>query len=469
MAEKTKEGLQRGLKERHIQLMAIGTAIGVGLFLGSSPAIQLTGPSIILGYMVCGLIVFIVMRALGELSVHNPVSGSFARHARDYIGPWAGFMASWNYLYMIWAVCTAEIIAAPIFMQFWLPDTPRLLWSFLAFALIVGMNFMAVRHFGELEFWFAMIKIIAIVGMIFFGGLIIFVGIGQFSEPVGISHLWDTGGFFPKGASGFLMALPFCIYAYGGSEMIGNTAGEVQNPEKSLAKAINNIFLRILIFYVGSLFVVMCIFPWDQVGGNFGSPFVQVFHYAGIQEAAGIMNFVVLTSALSSFNSNLFAGTRMVFNLSEQHQAPQYLRKINGNGIPYRCVIVIAISLFAGVILSLFVPKDVFNAMVGAGSTSIMVTYMIILVSHHRYRRLLAAGKIKESRFRLPFYPLTTWIAAAFIAVSLVVIAYGESTRIGFCVALVLYAALTVIYFFTGMNKPVTFMESQKGCSQNEL
>ena len=469
MVEKTKEGLQRGLKERHIQLMSIGTAIGVGLFLGSSPAIQLSGPSSILEYIVCGVIVFIVMRALGELSVHNPVSGSFARHARDYISPWAGFMASWNYLYMIWAVCTAEIIAAPIFMQFWLPDTPRLLWSFLAFLLIVGLNFMAVHNFGEFEFWFAMIKIVAIVGMIFFGGLMIFVGIGQFSEPVGISNLWNNGGFFPKGAFGFLMALPFCIYAYGGSEMIGNTAGEVQNPEKTLAKAINNIFLRILIFYVGSLFVVMCIFPWDQVGGTFGSPFVQVFHYAGIQEAAGIMNFVVLTSALSSFNSNLFAGTRMVFNLAEQHQAPQWLRKTNSNSIPYRCVLAIAASLCVGVVLSLFVPQDVFSAMVGAGSTSIMLTYIIILVSHHRYRRMLAAGKVTRSSFRLPLYPFTTWIAGAFIVVSLAVIAYGETTRIGFGVALVLYGVLTAIYFLSGMNKHSIILEPQKGCSQHEL
>ena len=206
----------------------MATAIGVGLFLGSSPAIQLTGPSIILGYMVCGLIVFIVMRALGELSVHNPVSGSFARHARDYIGPWAGFMVSWNYLYMIWAVCTAEIIAAPIFMQFWLPDTTAIVIVCSWLCPDRRMNCMAVRNFGELEFWFAMIKIIAIVGMIFFGGLIIFVGIGQFSEPVGFLIYGIREVSSRRAPPDFLMALPFCIYAYGGSEMIGNTAGEVQ-------------------------------------------------------------------------------------------------------------------------------------------------------------------------------------------------------------------------------------------------
>lgn len=451
--ENTKEGLQRGLKERHIQLMAIGCAIGVGLFLGSSPAIQLTGPSIILGYAVCGLVVFIVMRALGELSIHNPVSGSFSRHAKDYIGPWAGFMASWNYLYMVWAVCTAEIIAAPVFMQLWFPDTPRLMWSALAFVLIVGLNFMAVKNFGEFEFWFALIKIIAIISLIVVGLVIIFVGAGQFSEPVGISNLWANGGFFPKGAGGFLLALPFCIYAYGGSEMIGNTAGEVQNPERTLAKAINNIFFRILIFYVGSLFVIMCIFPWEQIGGTFGSPFVQVFQYFGIKSAAGIMNFVVLTSALSSFNSNLFAGTRMVFNLSEQNQAPAFMQKINKAGVPSAAVKAIAVALFAGVILSLFVPKTVFNAMVGAGSTSIMVTYSIILIAHHKYRKSLSPEQLKVAKFKLPLYPFVSIIAGMFIVVSLCVIAYGDSTRIGFMVAIALYIILTAVFYATGMNK----------------
>ena len=259
-------GLKRSLQPRHIRLMALGSTIGVGLFLGSATAIQLAGPSIMLGYVLAGLVAFIVLRALGEMAVHEPVAGSFAHYAGKYIGPLAGYLVGWGYWTYWIVVGLAEVTAVGIYMMMWFPDVPQWVWALSSLLAMGGINFVAVKVFGEFEFWFSLIKVVAIVTMIAMGCGMIFFGLGVGGEPIGIANLWQHGGFFPNGVSGFLLSLQMVLFAYVGIEMIGLSAGEAENPTKTIPMAIDSLAWRILIFYVGALFVILAIFPWHQVG-----------------------------------------------------------------------------------------------------------------------------------------------------------------------------------------------------------
>ena len=351
--------LQRGLEQRHITLMSLGAAIGVGLFLGSATAIQLAGPAILISYIIGGLAIFIIMRALGEMAVHNPVSGSFSRYAKDYLGSLAGYITGWNYWFLWVVTCMAEITAVGVYMKMWFPDTPSWIWALAALVIMTLVNLIAVKAYGEFEFWFALIKIVAILAMIFVGLGVIIFGIGNGGVAVGISNLWTNGGFAPNGITGIFMSLQMVMFAYLGVEMIGVTAGEAKNPKKVIPNAINTVFWRILLFYVGALFVIMSIYPWNEVGDN-GSPFVLMFEQIGIGPAAGIINFVVLTAALSSCNSGIFSTGRMLFNLAEQKQAPASFKRISGTGVPSKAIIFSAALLLFGVLLNYLVPEKVF-------------------------------------------------------------------------------------------------------------
>lgn len=280
--------LKRGLEERHVTLMSLGAAIGVGLFLGSASAIKLAGPGILLAYGFSGMIMFFIMRALGEMAIQKPVAGSFSKYARDYLGPLAGYLTGWNYWFLWVVTCMAEITAVGIYMGYWYPDVPNWIWALSALVIMTTVNFLAVKAYGELEFWFALIKILAIVLMIAVGLLMIVFGIGNGGVATGIKNLWDNGGLFPNGFKGILLSLQMVMFAYLGIEMIGVTAGEVKNPEKSLARAIDSVFWRILIFYVGALFVIMSIYPWQEIGSQ-GSPFVLTFEKSGFQQRQALL------------------------------------------------------------------------------------------------------------------------------------------------------------------------------------
>ena len=297
--------LHRGLEERHITLMSLGACIGVGLFLGSAQTIELAGPAILIAYVIAGAMMFIIMRALGEMAIQNPVAGSFSRYAQEYLGPLAGFLTGWNYWFLWVVTCMAEITAVGVYMDLWFPDVPRWIWALAALVIMTLVNLITVKAYGEFEFWFALIKIVAIIAMIVIGLMIILFGFGNGGIATGISNLWKHGGFAPNGIKGILMSLQMVMFAYLGIEMLGVTAGEAKNPEKTISRAVNSVFWRILIFYVGALFVIMSIYPWNEIGTS-GSPFVMTFEKIGIRQAAGIINFVVLTAALSSCNSGIF-------------------------------------------------------------------------------------------------------------------------------------------------------------------
>ncbi|RDD82975.1 amino acid permease [Dyella tabacisoli] len=444
------QALKRGLGERHIRLMALGSAIGVGLFLGSANAIKLAGPAILLSYILGGAAIFIIMRALGEMAVHNPVAGSFSRYAQDYLGPLAGYLTGWNYWFMWLVTCVAEITAVGIYMSVWFPDVPQWIWALAAMAAMGAVNLAAVRAYGEFEFWFAMIKVVTIVLMIVGGAGMIVFGLGNHGTPTGISNLWTHGGLFPNGARGMLMALQMVMFAYLGVEMVGLTAGEAANPNKSIPQAINSVFWRILIFYVGALFVIMSIYPWNELGTH-GSPFVMTFERLGIKSAAGIINFVVLTAALSSCNGGIYSTGRMLYNLAQQDQAPRAFATTSKGGVPSRAVLVSIVALLLGVLLNYLVPEKVFVWVTAISTFAAIWTWGVILISQMKFRRNLTAAERDGLVFRMPFYPYGSWIALAFLVLVIGLMAYFPDTRVALIVGPLWLVLLTVLYRVLGL------------------
>lgn len=452
MKEKQTTELHRGLEQRHITLMSLGAAIGVGLFLGSASAIKLAGPAILLAYALGGIAMFFIMRALGEMAIHNPVAGSFSRYARNYVGSIFGYLTGWNYWFLWVVTCMAEITAVGIYMEYWYPDVPRWIWALAALVIMSVVNLLAVKAYGELEFWFALIKIVTIVLMIVIGlGMIIF-GIGNGGVAVGISNLWSHGGFFANGFKGVLMSLQMVMFAYLGIEMIGVTAGEVQNPRKTLAKAIDSVFWRILIFYVGALFVIMSIYPWTEIGKT-GSPFVMTFELIGIPGAAGIINFVVLTAALSSCNSGIFSTGRMLFNLAEQGESPAKFGKLTKNGVPGTAVIASAIALLVGVLLNYIVPGKVFTWVTSIATFGAIWTWAIILISQIRFRKGLSLEEKSKLSYKMPWAPYSSYIVLAFLMGVIGLMAYFPDTRIALVVGPIWYVILVAFYYGKGLHK----------------
>ncbi|EKS9795327.1 MULTISPECIES: amino acid permease [Burkholderia] len=446
------DDLHRGLEERHVSLMALGAAIGVGLFLGSATAIKLAGPAILISYVVCGLAIFVIMRALGEMAVHNPVSGSFSRYARDYIGPLAGYLTGWTYWFMWIVTCMAEISAVGVYMHVWYPDIPNWIWALAALVLMGSINFIAVKMYGELEFWFALVKVATIILMIVSGFGAIFFGIGNGGVATGLHNLWTNGGFFPHGLSGLMLALPMVAFSYGGIEMLGLTAGEAKNPKKSLSRAVNSVFWRILIFYVGALFVIMAIYPWNEIGSQ-GSPFVMLFDRMGVPAAAGIVNFVVLTAALSSCNSGIFSTGRMLFNLAQQGQAPASLANTSDNGVPRRAILISVALLFVGVALNYLAPTEVFTWLSAISAFSSVWTWGVILLAQIGFRKSVSRSEVNRMTLRVPFFPYTSYLAGLFLVAVLIVMAFHSDTKIALIVGPAWIALLVVLYYVRGYSR----------------
>ncbi|MGX6444847.1 amino acid permease [Neobacillus sp. K501] len=444
--------LQRGLEERHITLMSLGAAIGVGLFLGSASAIKLAGPGIILGYAFAGMIMFFIMRALGEMAIQKPVAGSFSQYARDYLGALPGFLTGWNYWFLWVVTCMAEITAAGIYMEYWFPSVPRWIWALAALVIMAAVNFLNVKAYGELEFWFALIKIVTIIFMIVSGIGMIAFGIGNGGIATGISNLWENGGILPNGITGVLMSLQMVMFAFLGIEMIGITAGEVKNPEKTLSRAIDTVFWRILIFYVGALFVIMSIYPWTEIGSQ-GSPFVLTFDKLGIPAAAGIINFVVLTAALSSCNGGIFSTARMLFNLAENGEAPKKLGTVNKNGVPSSAVLVTAGALLVGVVLNYLVPAKVFTWVTAISTFGAIWTWSMILLSQIKYRKGLTKEQMGGLKYKMPLFPFTSYFALAFLILVVGLMAYFPDTRIALIVGPLWLGILVAFYYGKGYHK----------------
>jgi len=440
--------LQRRLTPRHITFMALGMAIGAGLFLGSASTIRLAGPSVLFAYAFGGLMIFIIMRALGELAVHDPVAGSFSTYAHRYLGPFAGYLTGWNYWVLMMGVGIAESTAVGIYMGQWFPGVPQWTWALASVAMIGGLNLMAVRVYGELEFWFALVKVLTVVLMILGGAAIIWLGWGNGGRPMGLSNLWAHGGWFPNGLAGTVLALPVLVFSFGGIETIGMAAAEAAEPERTIPRAVNSVIWRILIFYIGALFVIMAIYPWNELGTQ-GSPFVTTFARLGIPRAAGLINFVVITAALSSFNSTTFSGSRMLYSLAVKQQAPAALRRLSAHGVPVRGVLVTLVFLLFGVALNYLVPQRVFGMMMSILAFNTVWTWGMVLVAHWRFRRRQA----QVPAFHLRGWPLSSVACLAFLAFVWVMLGYSPDTRVAIYVGVGWLALLTVAYFLSGRHR----------------
>ncbi|KAA8694922.1 amino acid permease [Pseudomonas proteolytica] len=415
-------GLKRGLKNRHIQLIALGGAIGTGLFLGSAGVLKSAGPSMILGYAIAGFIAFLIMRQLGEMIVEEPVAGSFSHFAHKYWGGYAGFLAGWNYWVLYVLVGMAELTAVGKYIQFWWPEIPTWVSAVVFFIAVNLINTLNVKFFGETEFWFAIIKVVAIIGMIVLGCYLLFSGTG--GPQASISNLWDHGGFFPNGGMGLLMAMAFIMFSFGGLELVGITAAEASEPRKVIPKAINQVVYRILIFYVGALTVLLSLYPWDQLLQTLGasgdaysaSPFVQIFSLIGNDTAAHILNFVVLTAALSVYNSGVYCNSRMLFGLAEQGDAPKALMKLNKQGVPLRALGISALVTLLCVVINYVAPKDALVLLFALVVASLMINWALISLTHIKFRKAMGEQGVVPS-FKTFWFPFSNYLCLAFMLV----------------------------------------------------
>ncbi|CAG74025.1 proline-specific permease [Pectobacterium atrosepticum SCRI1043] len=443
--EQPSSKLKRGLSTRHIRFIALGSAIGTGLFYGSASAIQMAGPSVLLAYLIGGIVAYIIMRALGEMSVHNPQSSSFSRYAQDYLGPLAGYVTGWTYCFEMLIVAIADVTAFGIYMGVWFPAVPHWVWVLSVVLIIGAINLMNVKAFGELEFWLSFFKVATIIIMIAAGIGIIVWGIGNGGEPTGIHNLWSNGGFFSNGVMGTILSLQLVMFAYGGVEIIGITAGEAKDPHKSIPRAINSVPWRILVFYVGTLFVIMSIYPWNQVGTN-GSPFVLTFQHMGITAAAGILNFVVITASLSAINSDVFGVGRMLHGMAEQGHAPKVFSRVSKRGIPWVTVVVMMMALLVAVYLNYIMPGKVFLVIASLATFATVWVWIMILFSQIAFRRRLSVDEVKALAFPLRGGIATSVFGIVFLFFIIGLIGYFPDTRISLYVGIIWILVLLVGY-----------------------
>jgi len=410
--------LQRGLKNRHIQLIAMGGAIGTGLFLGSAQIIQSAGPSIILGYAIGGLIVFLIMRHLGEMIVEEPVAGSFSHFAYKYWGKFPGFITGWNYWVLYILVAMTELTAVGKYINYWWPQIPAWQSVLFFFVVITAVNLTNVKFYGESEFWLAIIKVTAVVAMILFGLFLLFTA--DANSTASFSNLWSQGGFFPHGFEGLFYMLAFLMFAFGGIELIGMAAAEAKDPKTTIPKAINQVVIRILVFYVGSLAILLSLVPWNQLdlGGLDKSPFVMIFSQMGIGWAAHLLNFIILTAALSVYNSGMYANSRMVFGLAQQGNAPKIFTKTNKQGVPVPAVLLSAFLIFGCVLLNYFVPEDALGHLMYVVVGALVLNWAMISLTHLKYRQHIKSAQIKTSYPAL-WSPFSNYLVLAFIGVVL--------------------------------------------------
>ena len=457
--ELTEDGLALGLTSRHLRMLAVGGSIGVGLFLGSGAGIAVAGPSLILVYAVVGAVIFVIMRALGELLIYRPVTGSFTEYAREFLGPAFGFITGWGNWITWTLIGMSEITAAGIFVQFWFPDVPQWVTALVAVICLVLLNLLHVGAFGEAEFWFASIKIIAIVGLILGGLAVILFGIGPAGQTASLGNLFNLevpgtqGGFAPFGIIGILFAIQIAVFSYQGAELLGMAASETRNRRVVVPKAINSVPLRIILFYVGSLVILMSVVEWNKFSGN-QSPFVQALEQIGIPAAAGLMNFVVLTSALSACSSGLFSNARLLKRLATDGVAPAIFASTNRNHVPAASVLASGGVMLLGVILNAVVPEQAFQYLLALCSLAALWTWGIILTTHMVYRRKVNRGELPPSEFKLPAAKVLVPVALTFLVGVVVLMAFDDSTRVALFALPFWAAALIGGYYFSKKFNP---------------
>ncbi|GKS55826.1 amino acid permease [Enterococcus mundtii] len=445
------EKLTRSLSARHIQMIALGGTIGVGLFMGASSTIRWTGPSVMVAYAVAGFFLYLIMRALGEMLYLDPSTGSFANYASEYIHPVAGYLTAWSNIFQFIVVGISEVIAVGEYMNYWWPDLPQIIPGIVVILFLMFANLVSVKAFGELEFWFSTIKVVTIILMIIAGLGIILFGFGNHGEAIGISNLWKNGGFFTGGVKGFFFALSIVVASYQGIELIGMTAGEAKDPQKTIVDAVQSTIGRILIFYIGAIFIIVSIYPWNQLS-ELGSPFVQTFSKIGITFAAGLINFVVITAALSGCNSGIFSASRMVYTLAINGKMSKKFLKLTRHGVPFYPVVAISFGILIGLILNYLLPfvysqsQDLFVFVYSSSILPGMVPWIVILISQIKFRKKHRIEML-EHPFKMPLSPYTNYLSLAFLAVVLIFMFINPETKISLMIGLIFLIYMTGYYF----------------------
>lgn len=432
---RTDEGYSHALGNRQVQMIAIGGAIGVGLFLGAGGRLAATGPALVLSYAVAGLAAFFVMRALGELVLYRPTSGSFVEYAGEFVGPWAAFASGWMY-WINWAFTgIAELTAIATYVSYWAPGFPEWLTALISLAFVLAVNLASVKLFGELEFWFALLKVLAIVAFLVTGLIMVILAV----EGAGPANLTAHGGFFPNGFPVVLMSLQSVVFAYASIELVGITAGETKNPREIMPKAINGVVWRIAIFYVGSVLLLAMVLPWTAYNAG-TSPFVTVFSSLGVPWAADAMNLIVITAALSSCNSGLYSTGRILRSMALKREAPGFTGSLNSRHVPFGGILMTAAVFVAGVALFYFVPARAFNIATGVASLGVITTWATLVYCQLRLRRTR-----QDSAFPMPGSPYTNWLTLGFLALVVLLMPFAdEDQRIAFFCIPVLAVAIAL-------------------------
>lgn len=450
MDEKPK--LKRGLKSRHVTMIAIGGAIGTGLFLGSGSAIRSAGPSIILSYFIVGIITFFMMRALGELILADPESHSFLEAIKKYLGKRAEFVAGWTYWACWLSLAMADLTATGIYLRYWFPQLPQWVGPLAIVILLMLINMVNVGLFGELESWFSMIKVIAIVALIVTGLIMIIFHVSAKGNPASLTNLVNHGGFFPTGVWGFLLSFQMVVFAFVGVEIVGQTASETANPHRDIPKAINTLPVRIGLFYIGSMIAIMAVYPWDEIKTT-SSPFVQVFTGIGITSAAGVLNFVVLTAAMSATNSAIFSTSRSLYSLARNGHAPKRLGQLTKKAIPMNALMTSSLILFIVVILNYVMPAQIFDVVSTVSTICFVIVWIMIMLAHVVYRR---QNKNNLGEFRMPGYPATSWLTIIFYVAILILLFFIKTTQLALIISIIFVILLAVSYSLVKKDETIS-------------
>ncbi|MGN9791315.1 amino acid permease [Streptomyces sp. OZ13] len=421
------EPLSHGLKQRHLTMLGLGGVIGAGLFVGSGAGIALAGPGIVLSYLIAGALAMLVMRMLGEMSSAMPASGSFSVHAERALGRWAGFSVGWLYWFLLVVVLAAEATAAAAIAHGWAPAVPQWGWVLVFMVVFTAANLTAVKNFGEFEFWFAALKVVAIVLFLALGTLAIF-GLLPDTDPVGLTRLTGEGGFLPGGWSGVISGVLAVVFAFGGLEVVTIAAAETADPARAVGRAVRSAVVRILFFYVGSMAVIVTVMPWTAQKAGL-SPYVSVLDSIGVPSAGRIMEIVVFVALLSALNANLYGASRMVFSLAERGEAPKGLLKLSLGGVPRKAVLASVAFGFVSVLLNLKWPDSVFLYMLNSVGAVLLFVWALIAVSQLRLRRRLEREAPEKLTLRMWGFPWLTWVALAAMAAVLGLMLTDDAAR----------------------------------------
>ncbi|MFD6279054.1 amino acid permease [Streptomyces sp. NPDC060209] len=438
------DGLQAGLKNRHLSMIAIGGVIGAGLFVGSGAGIAAAGPAILLSYALVGLMVVFVMRMLGEMAVARPSSGSFSAYADQALGRWAGFSIGWLYWFFWVVVLAVEATAGAKILEGWVPGVPQWAWALIVMVVLTATNLVSVGSYGEFEFWFAGIKVVAIGAFVVVGLLAVFgVLPGSDDAGSGLAHLTDTGGFFPEGPGAVLTGVLMVVFSFMGSEIVTLAAGESEDPQRAVSKATNSVIWRIAIFYLGSIFIVLTLLPWNDPSIVEDGSYVAALNVIGIPHAGQVMDVIVLTAVLSCLNSGLYTASRMAFSLGQRGDAPKAFAKVNKRGVPQAAILSSVVFGFVAVFFNYQWPDTVFAFLLNSSGAVALFVWLVICFTQLRMRGIILRESPEKLVVRMWLFPYLTWATIAMISFVLVYMLTDDAGREQVLLSL-LVAALVV-------------------------